>query len=202
MRADWLIFAAAGCIVGLIVYGFIAWCLLAYRRGRHRTPARFTGNAPLELFLVALPIAMVAGLFFLTYRDEMTVDALAADPANRVVVTAFRWSWRFEYSQTGRTTFGTTMEPPTLYLPVSEITEVDLSSADVTHSFWVPAFLFKRDAIPGIINHFDIFPTKTGTYLGRCAQFCGLEHALMTFRVRVLPKTEYDRIVAAPGTSP
>ena len=160
MRADWLIFAATGCIIGLIVYGFIAWCLLAYRRGRRRTPARFTGNAPLELFLVALPIAWSPGSSIFTYRDEMTVDAFAAKPANRVEVTAFRWSWRFEYPQPGARPSGRRCSRRRSTFPSRRYTEIDLSSADVTHSFWVPAFLFKRDAIPGIINRFDLFPNE------------------------------------------
>ncbi len=86
------------------------------------------------------------------------------------------------------------MVPPTLYLPLGRPTEIDLRSEDVTHSFWVPAFLFKRDAIPGMTNVFDITPTRTGTFPSRCAQFCGLDHALMTFVVRVVPAAAYDAL--------
>ena len=78
-------------------------------------------------------------------------------------------------------------------------TEIDLATADVNHSFWVPGFLFKRDAIPGMTNVFDVTPGRTGTYLSRCAQFCGLDHALMTFVVDVVPDDAYDRYIASNG---
>ena len=91
------------------------------------------------------------------------------------------------------------MSPPTLYLPVGRPSEIDLRSDDVTHSFWVPAFLFKRDAIPGMANVFDITPIRTGRFLARCAQFCGLDHALMTFVVRVVPAAGYARYLASRG---
>jgi cytochrome c oxidase subunit 2 len=127
----------------------------------------------------------------------MPIDHVS-DAPNRTAVTAFRWSWRFDYSN-GVTTSGTPASPPTLYLPVGRPTEIDLRSDDVTHSFWVPAFLFKRDAIPGMTNVFDLTPTRTGTFLGRCAQFCGLDHALMTFVVRVVPQSAYSRYLASNG---
>ncbi len=101
----------------------------------------------------------------------------------------------------GVTTTGTPAAPPTLYLPVGETTEIELRSADVTHSFWVPAFLFKRDAIPGMTNVFDLTPNRTGSFPGRCAQFCGLRHALMTFTVQVVPRTAYVRYLAARGAA-
>jgi len=72
-----------------------------------------------------------------------------------------------------------------------------VTSADVDHSFWVPDFLFKRDAIPGMRNVFDLRPTRLGTYRGACAEYCGLEHTDMTFSVRVVTVPEYARWVAA-----
>ena len=94
---------------------------------------------------------MVIGLFGATLAFEAPVDRVLAAPANRIAATAFRWSWEFSYPN-GRSVYGTPAAPPTLYLPLGEATEIDLRSADVTHSFWVPAFLFKRDAIPGMTN--------------------------------------------------
>ena len=67
------------------------------------------------------------------------------------------------------------------------------------HSFWIPAFLFKRDARPGMINVVDITPKATGTYVGRCAQYCGLEHATMNFEVHVVPAAAFDAYIASGG---
>ncbi|HTU70472.1 MAG TPA: cytochrome c oxidase subunit II [Candidatus Baltobacteraceae bacterium] len=198
MRGDWYVFLIAAACVGLFVYGCIFWCIFAYRRSRNPQPAQFSGNKPLEVLYVVIPLLIVIGLFIVTMIAEIPVDRVAADPANKVGVIAFRWSWRFDYPG-GITTIGTPFAPPTLYLPLREATEIDLTSADVTHSFWVPAFLFKRDAIPGMQNLFAITPTRVGTFRGRCAQFCGLDHALMTFQVKVVPDPAYERFIASRG---
>jgi cytochrome c oxidase subunit II len=80
---------------------------------------------------------------------------------------------------------------PTLYLPVGERVEFVLTSRDVIHSFWVPAFLFKQDVIPGRNNHFQLTPTKEGSYSGKCAELCGRDHSRMLFNVVVLPPDEF-----------
>ena len=153
----------------------------------------------LEILYVAVPLLIVAGLFAVTFAIEVPIDRVAGTP-NRIAATAFQWSWRFEYPG-GFSTTGTPGAPPTLFLPVGRTTEVELRSDDVTHSFWVPAFLFKRDAIPGMTNVFDLSPTRTGTFHARCAQFCGLEHAQMAFVVRVVPSQAYARFVATKGAA-
>lgn len=209
MRADWYIFMAAGAAVGIFVYACITWCLVAYRQRNGRTAESFDGNAPLEILYVVVPLLVVIALFIVTFIIEMPIDHVAyaagggspTTPPNRVQVTAFRWSWRFEYPN-GTAAYGTPATPPTLYLPLGEISELDLRSADVTHSFWVPAFLFKRDAIPGMTNVFDITPNRIGAFPGRCAQFCGLNHALMAFTVDVVPAAQYRRMLAMGTTTP
>lgn len=198
MQQTWLVLCSAAAVVGLYVYGAILWCVFAYRRDRHDAK-HFTGNLPLEITYTVVPLVIVIGLFVVTFHDEMPVDSVSAKPENRVDVTAFRWSWRFGYNGDRITSTGTPASPPTLYLPVSRTTEIDLATVDVNHSFWVPGFLFKRDAIPGMTNVFDVTPSRRGTYLSRCAQFCGLDHALMTFVVDVVPDDAYDRYIASDG---
>jgi cytochrome c oxidase subunit II len=201
MRRDWLIFLAFGIAVGVFVYGNIVWCLIAYRRRNGRDAAHFEKNTPLEFTYVAIPLAIVFVLFAITFFIERPIDRVSAQVRNRVAVTAFRWSWEFQYLGSPITVIGTPVQPPTLYLPLGRTTEIDLRSDDVTHSFWVPAFLFKRDAIPGMENVFDLTPTRLGSFAGRCAQFCGLEHALMTFTVKVIPSAAYDKYLASNGTA-
>jgi cytochrome c oxidase subunit 2 len=78
-----------------------------------------------------------------------------------------------------------------LVLPVDESVEIKLRSPDVNHSFWVPAFLFKMDVIPGRDNHFSFTPTRTGTFVGRCAELCGTYHNRMLFSVKVVSEADY-----------
>jgi cytochrome c oxidase subunit 2 len=201
MRVDWLSFVWAGVAVGVFVYACIAWCLIRYRRKAGRAAARFENNTPLEIAYVAIPLAIVTALLVLSISIEGPVDAVSAAASNHVEVTAFRWSWRFSYEGGLINQSGTPDAPPTLYLPAGETTEVTLRSVDVTHSFWVPAFLFKRDAIPGMKNVFDLRPSRSGRFRGRCAQFCGLEHARMTFTVDVVRPGAFRRFLASRGTA-
>jgi cytochrome c oxidase subunit 2 len=85
---------------------------------------------------------------------------------------------------------------PVIELPVDQTTQVDLSSRDVIHAFWVPAFNFKRDAIPGNPTSFDLTPQDLGDFRGVCAEFCGLNHAYMGFTVRVVDRPTFDAWVA------
>ena len=136
---------------------------------------------------------MVVLLFDLTYRVEWSVEHLAPSPSVVVNVTGFRWSWRFAYPGAGVVVTGTPQQGPEMVLPLDETTQINLASADVNHAFWLPAFLFKRDAIAGVHNSFDWHPDRLGTFEGRCAEFCGLEHAFMTFSVRVVSREDFER---------
>ncbi|MFD8590418.1 cytochrome c oxidase subunit II [Streptomyces sp. NPDC059637] len=80
---------------------------------------------------------------------------------------------------------------PVLYLPKGETVQFILSSRDVIHSFWVPNFLFKMDVIPGKTNVFEVTPNKEGTFVGKCAELCGVDHARMLFNVKVVSPEEY-----------
>ena len=86
----------------------------------------------------------------------------------------------------------TLVKPAVMELPVDEPVKIVLTSRDVIHSFFIPGFLFKRDAIPGRTSTFTFTPTELGTYQSQCAEFCGLWHSRMTFVVRVVTPTDYQ----------
>ena len=88
---------------------------------------------------------------------------------------------------------------PEMVVPVGERVRVKLVSADVVHTFYVPQTLFKRQAIPGTVNQFDLTFDKVGLYHGQCTQFCGLQHTDMVYRVRVVTQGEYQSWLAAAG---
>ena len=112
-------------------------------------------------------------------------------PSVTIDVRGFQWQWRFDYSGLGVSVIGTPAREPTLVLPMGETVLIELTSADVIHSFFVPGFLFKRDAVPGIVNRFEIVPRALGQYRGACAEFCGLGHASMDFVVRIVSPDDF-----------
>lgn len=185
-------FFVASIVIALIVYGLIAFALIRYRRRNDDVPDQRAYIIPLEIFYTATPVVIVAFLFGFSWATENNVTDLADDPGTRVEVIGFQWSWQFDYVDEGFTVTGDGTDPPELVLPVDEAAELTLVSTDVNHSFWVPDFLSKRDLIPGVDNRINVTPTETGSYIGRCAEFCGLDHWAMYFDVRVVPADEYQ----------
>ena len=190
---------AVGIATAAIVLGLIAWCLVRYRRAPNDDafPAQVRRNDRFELAYTIVPLLVVTALFALVYPAERHVEAIAAKPEVVVDVTGFRWSWRFVYPHLGIALAGTPSAPPEFVLPLGETTHFNVTSVDVDHSFWVPAFLFKRDAIPGVRNEFDWTPTRLGTFRGECGEFCGLQHADMSFSVRVVEPEAFARWAAS-----
>lgn len=195
----------AALVVGVITWGLIVWCVAVYRKRRddETLPIQLRYHVPLEVMYVILPVLMIGVLFFYTERDMSAINDVQAEPDVTVEVYGKQWSWDFNYLdedvyETGvhvQDVGGVTGNPetmPTLYLPVGERVEFHLESRDVIHSFWVPAFLYKLDMIPGRTNVFQVVPTREGTYAGKCAELCGEYHSGMLFNVAVVSREEYD----------
>ena len=189
----------AALAVGALTWSLILWPVVAHRRKRDATglPAQTRYNLPIEVLYTVVPLIMIAVFFYFTARDESAILKTSASPDHRITVTGIQWSWQFTYASDGEAmTSGTPGKPPTLVLPEGESVQFRLVSDDVIHSFWVPAFLFKMDVIPGQRNTFEITPTKQGSYRGRCAELCGQDHARMLFNVKVVSPAEFDAQIA------
>jgi cytochrome c oxidase subunit II len=187
----------AAWVVGAITWGLILWAVVAYRRRAATAPAQTRYNLPIEAMYTILPLIIIAVLFGYTARDQTEILKVSDHPQNTVNVVAFRWSWTFNYVDENTYDVGTPAGPlPTLYLPVGESVKFTLTSPDVIHSFWIPAFLFKMDVIPGKTNQFELTPTKVGTYSGKCAELCGVDHSRMLFVVKVVTPEQYQAHMA------
>lgn len=191
-NGSWL--AAWG--VGILTWGLMLWAAVAYRR-RHKdeVPEQTTYNLPLELLYTVVPLIMILGLFWFTARDQSELLTIKNDQAQTVNVVAFRWNWGFNYLDEGVYAIGSPAQNAVLVLPVDEKVRFELTSPDVIHSFWIPDFLFKMDVIPGKTNAFELTPDKIGTYPGRCAELCGVQHSSMLFTVKVVDRAEFDAYV-------
>ncbi|HEX7275822.1 MAG TPA: cytochrome c oxidase subunit II [Acidimicrobiales bacterium] len=194
MLGLWRVLMFVGMGVGGVVVALLAVTVVRDRR-RQRTdlPPQTRENIPLEIAYTAIPLVIVAVLFAVTLRVQRPVTRLSASPGLRVEVTAFQWGWRFAYPTQSVTVLGDSNAPPTLVLPLEVTTRLELASPDVIHSFYVPAFLDKRDVIPGTVEEIDVTPTRVGRFAGYCAEFCGLDHAHMTFDVEVVTEPEFER---------
>jgi cytochrome c oxidase subunit 2 len=189
----------AALAVGAIVWGLIVWTVIFHRRRRGETglPPQTRYNLPVEVLYTVVPFIAISVFFYFTARDEVRIMRTTANPDHKIIVTGFQWSWQFTYSSDGGAqTTGTPGKPPTLVLPEGESVQFRLVSDDVIHSFWVPAFLFKMDVIPGQRNRFEVTPTQQGTFKGKCAELCGQDHARMLFNVEVVSPSEFDTRVA------
>jgi cytochrome c oxidase subunit 2 len=184
-------------VVGAIVLSLIIFTVLRYRRrGRDDVPSQRQYIIPLEIVYTVIPIVIVLVLFGFSYAVQDDVDALSNNPDVTIDVQGFQWQWQFHYRAEDVTVAGVPDRRPVMVLPVNETVRLVLTSRDVNHSFYVPDFLFKRDAIPTVKNQFDLEVEKAGTYRGFCAEFCGLNHARMTFTVRAVSRAEFDDWVA------
>lgn len=203
----WHVYLAVTVTVGLLVSGAILLAAVRFRRRSDAWPTQRPSAPRLEAAWLVLIAVAVAGLLVETFRTENHVDALAATPAVRVQATASRWEWRFAYPGTRvvETSASVGSAHPrfaTLVVPADEPVEFDLRSADVLHSFFIPAMRFKRYAFPGSTNRFVLTFPAPGRMLGECAQFCGWDHSEMRFNVRVLTPPAFRRWVAEATRRP
>ncbi len=200
-RGGWL----AAMLVGILVWGLILFAAFRFRRrSEDEVPVQTRYNLPIEILYTIAPIVMVLVFFYFTVetQNKVLASASAAQEAGEadhtINVVGSKWSWTFNYMGEDAVdgdnvyTVGTPADFPTLVLPVNESVDINLSSPDVIHSFWVPAFLFKLDVIPGRDNSFSFTPIREGTFAGKCAELCGVYHSRMLFNVKVVSAEEYD----------
>jgi len=153
--------------IAALVLGLLFSAVILYRRrSEDEIPKQTRYNIPLEIVYTIVPLVIVLGLFFFTARDQKELIKLSGEQKVTVNVVGFRWSWAFNYKEAGVYEIGTPALPPTMYLPVDEKVKFELTSPDVIHSFWVPAFLMKMDIIPGRLNAFELTPNKLGESSG------------------------------------
>lgn len=190
-------------LVGALTWGLILWCVVAYRRRGTDTgfPPQLRYHVPLEVMYTVIPFMIVGVLFYYTSRDQAVIENLDDQHDLEIEVVGKQWSWDFNYLDEDVYETGLQVdtgdipaeeEVPTLYLPVDQSVLLEIEARDVIHSFWVPQFLYKKDMIPGRTNFYQFTPTVTGTYVGKCAEFCGEYHSAMLFTVKVVEQEEFD----------
>jgi cytochrome c oxidase subunit 2 len=187
-------------LIFIVVAGLTVYAIIRYRRrpgDDGSEPPQVYGSTQIELAWTVVPFLIVIVLFLTTARYIFAIEEHPPTPdALEVTVVANQWWWEIRYPKLGIVTANE------LHVPVSDPgrptpTFLALQSADVIHSFWIPQLAGKTDVIPGVTNRTWIDPRTPGTYVGQCAEFCGLQHAGMLLVVTVHPKEEFVRWAAA-----
>ncbi|MFL6242658.1 MAG: cytochrome c oxidase subunit II [Acidimicrobiia bacterium] len=193
-------------VVGVLVLGAVVVFALRfrYRPGKNENPKQIHGSTPLEIGWTIVPALILAAVAVPTI---ITIFDLAKEPTGDVVnVTAVgkQWWWEFKYPEQNVVTANE------LVIPAGRPVRVNLTACDeslpnkcnVIHSFWVPELNGKRDVVPGRKSFTTIEADKPGTYLGQCAEYCGLSHANMRFRVIAKEPQEFDRWIGEQQQGP
>ncbi len=209
VTTTYTIFLIAAAVVAAIVLGSTTFALIRYRRRADddTLPVQTRGNVKAEFIWTLLPALTVVGLFVLTLltliRVDPDVDAAGAGTGGgagtgtTVEVTGFRWGWTFRYPDADVSISGIAEPGPEIHVPVGEPILFRITGADVIHSFYVPAFLQKRDANPGRENLMKVTIEEEGTYRGQCAEYCGLYHWRMPFAIVAESRQAFDAWLAA-----
>jgi cytochrome c oxidase subunit 2 len=186
---------AAG-VVGVITFILIIWPAIFHRlkKDSPEFPKQTQYNIPVEILYTVIPFIIVAVLFVYTLQAQNVITAKTTGPAHEISVEGFQWSWQFGYAEAGPGALvtGTPAQPPTLYLPQGEKIRFTITSNDVVHGFWIPAFMIQIQNLPGVTNKLEFTANKLGTYPGRCNILCGRNHTQMLFSVKVVTPAEYQ----------
>ena len=194
-RLYWIVLGLCAVVFVLVETALIVF-IIRFRR-RRDDPAtaegpQIHGNTRLEIIWTAIPAILLAALAIFTFTQIPAVQAQSvADEEHLTVrVEAHQFYWEYRYPD-GEISVNT------LYLPVNEPVELQLTGMDVIHSWWVPALTGKMDAIPGRVNTLRFVPERTGDFEGKCAELCGIQHAFMPTTVTVLEQGDYESTLAA-----
>jgi cytochrome c oxidase subunit II len=182
-------------IVGISVFFLLliticmVYFVIKYNKKRNPSPSNITGNTKLEILWTVVPTLLALGMFFSGYAGFKNMRN-APENSFTIKVIGRMWVWSFEYDNGKKS--------DTLYVPLSKPIKMEITSTDVNHSFYVPSFRVKEDAIPGRKNYLWFQPTAIGSYNIECAEYCGLSHSAMYSKVVVMPDTDFEKWYNTP----
>ncbi len=184
---------ALATLVFVGVEGALLWAIVRYRRrrGEEGEGPQWHGTNRMILLFFLIGTVIVATLYPF---GEITLARVQQNPQSPEVIdiTGSQWQWSAFYENEGVVVSGKSfVRPLVMEVPVDEPIHIHIVSNDVMHEFFVPAFYFMRNAMPGHPNDFTWTPTRLGTFQGQCAEYCGLGHYQMRFVVRVVTPTDF-----------
>ncbi len=199
-------------VITAFVFLLLVWVVVRYNARANPKPATFTHNTALEIAWTAIPTAIVLTIMYFSLPMLFYTDKVEK-PDMTLKVTGYQWNWGYEYPDQGGVSFTSLMIPADeidvskgqrrnlsvdniVVLPTDTNIQILVTAADVIHSFAVPAFGIKVDAVPGRLNETWVRITKPGVYYGQCSELCGKDHAFMPIEVHAVPKAEFEAWIA------
>lgn len=209
------------CVIGVLVFGTMIWAMIKFRKSKGVKPATWHENTKVEIVWTTIPLLI---LISISIPATITLAKIYDDPEADVTIRVDGHQWRWEYTHlaadgdtqlsyfsnlaTPQFQIDNLSEKNSLYLhevdqplviPVDTPVKFLITSQDVIHSWWVPDFGIKKDAIPGIVNEAWTVVNEPGTYRGMCTELCGVRHAYMPVVVKAVPQAEYEAWLAEQG---
>jgi cytochrome c oxidase subunit II len=167
----------------VIITVLMIYFVIKYDRKKHPKAVNIHGSVPLEIAWTLIPTGLVLIMFWYGWVGYKQISTIPEDGI-KVQVTAQMWQWKFTYENG--------VEDDTLYVPINQDIILEMSSIDVNHSFFIPAFRVKRDVIPNRENRVWFNANEIGSFDIACAEYCGLNHWDMYTKVVVLPATNFE----------
>jgi cytochrome c oxidase subunit II len=191
-------------VIAIVVFSLVA-AVLVYAIWKFRVKPGDTGDGPpihghtgLEITWTAIPFVLVTALAIVS-AIVLSKNSDAGNNPLRVKVIGQQFWWQFQYEQKGQ--FAGPLYP-ILRLPEGKTVEFTITARDVLHSFWVPQFFQKQDAVPGLPTDLVVTPNRTGTFPVICVELCGLGHSLMRSEVIVMPPAAFDTWLTKANSAP
>jgi len=198
------------------VFGFMFWSVYAHRKDKGHKAEQFHENTTVEIIWTVIPAIILIVIAWPATR-VVVAQKNTANPDLTIKVTGYQWRWGYDYlkGEGEGISFISTLTTPRdqvegrapkgenyllevdneMVVPVGKKVRVLTTAADVIHSWWIPAFGAKQDAIPGFIRDIHFKAEKTGVFRGQCVELCGKEHGFMPIVVRVVTQDEYSKWV-------
>ena len=193
-------------LIAALVLALLVWVMMRFNQRAHPTPSRITHRTSVEIAWTVIPIAILAFISIPSFKLLFAEQNIP--PADITVkATGKQWYWSYGYPDQGKFEFDSLMvqdkdlkpDQPRLLsvdnelvVPVDKVVRVQVTGSDVIHSFAVPSFGVKIDAVPGRLNETWFKATKEGVYYGQCSELCGKNHAFMPIAVRVLSEQDFN----------
>jgi cytochrome c oxidase subunit 2 len=191
----------AAAVVGVFTFILIIWPAIFHRAKSDKPefPKQTQYNIPVEILYTVIPFIIVAVLFYYTAVKQEKIVDLKTPAQHEINVEGIQWSWQFGYPEAGpkAVVTGTPELPPTLYLPLGESVRFKITSNDVVHGFWIPAFMIQMQNLPDKTNYLQFTAQELGEFPGRCNILCGRNHTQMIFKVKVVTPEQYDNYLSS-----